>query len=206
MLESTQVGLVAAAEAYLRQELKTGRLRRQLFPMLTGFGISDYQDTVRTMGLNYLTEIGRRVMNLTAISEYPIFPQGKYNARDYREVSLGSVWLERSTNQPFLLAEFERFDEAPGQMALLRERVENLIIGYHQLGGHPAMVLLVFWTYLGTNTNRVKLLLKFLEQGFSLSNHSLVPGLSEPTRLLIYHCLATGNSKNLILNQWIALT
>ncbi|MGI6648309.1 MAG: hypothetical protein ACOX5W_04395 [Bacillota bacterium] len=198
--------MAAAAEVYLRDELKTGTLRHQLFPMLTGFGIRDYADTVRTLGLNYVTEIGRRVLGMTAVSEYPVFPQGKYNARDYREVKLGSVWFEKLTNQPFLVGEFERYEEAVGQTSRLRVRVEDLLLGYHQLGAQPQIVLLVYWTLSKTNPPRADKFIKLLEQGFSLPNTSLVPGvIASNTKILVYYCLASGTRDNLILNQWIEI-
>lgn len=206
MANGVGFGLVAAAEAYLREELKSGALRSQFFPMLTGFGIRDYSDTVRTFALNYLTEIGRRVLGITAVSDYPVLPQGKYNARDYREVKLGSVWFEKHNNQPFLIAEFEKYEDTPGKSINFRERLEDLIIGYHQLGGQPKIVLLIYWTYLGTDITRVAKNLKILEQGFSLANTGLVAGVNkENTRVLVYYCPAAGVQDNLVFNHWVAV-
>ena len=206
MTNGSGSAMTAAAEAYLRDELKTGTLRHQLFPMLTGFGIRDYADTVRSFALNYLTEIGRRVLGMTAVSEYPVFPQGKYNARDYRGVKLGSVWFEKLTNQPFLVGEFERYEEAISQTSRLRARVEDMLLGYHQLGTQPPMVLLVYWTLGKTNLPRADKLIKLLEQGFSLPNTSLIPGVaSSSTRILVYFCPASGTRDNLVLNQWVEI-
>jgi len=203
---AAELGLVAAAEAYLREELKSGALRSQFFPMLTAFGIRDYTDTVRTFGLNYLTEIGRRILGITAVSDYPVLPQGKYNARDFREVRLGSVWFEKQNNQPFLIAEFERYDDQPGKSSSFRQRIEDLLLGYHQLGDKPKLVLLVFWTYLGVDITRVEKITKILDQGFSFPNTALVTGLNEEhTRILIYYCPVAGSQDNLVMNHWIAV-
>jgi hypothetical protein len=205
MVNESSLGLAAAAEAYLREELKDGALRRHFFPMLSGFGIRDYSDTVRSFTLNYLTAIGRRVPGLTAISEYPVFPNSKFNARDYREVKLGSVWFEKINNRPLLVAEFERYEDIPGKSKSFREKLEDLLIGFHQLGGLPKIVLFVYWTYPGTNITRVDKLAKILEQGFSQSNTSLVSGVTEETRVLVYYCPAAVVREKVTLNHWVAV-
>ncbi|WP_286680332.1 hypothetical protein [Tepidanaerobacter sp. EBM-49] len=45
----------------IREEMKTGEIRKRFFPMMTDFGVRDYSETVHTMGLNYLTAIGRTI-------------------------------------------------------------------------------------------------------------------------------------------------
>ena len=61
----------------IREEMKTGEIRKRFFPMMTDFGVRDYSETVHTMGLNYLTAIGRTISDTTAISECPVYPYEK---------------------------------------------------------------------------------------------------------------------------------
>lgn len=43
--------------------------------MMTKFGVRDYSETVHTVGLNYITAIGRFVDGVTSsLSECPVFP------------------------------------------------------------------------------------------------------------------------------------
>jgi len=50
---------------FIKKEFKEGKIRNEMFPMMTKFGIRDYSETVHTVGLNYITAIGRFVDGVT---------------------------------------------------------------------------------------------------------------------------------------------
>ena len=61
-----------------REEFESGNVRNELFLMMTKFGVRDYSETVHTLGLNYVTAIGRTIEGISAISECPVYPYGKF--------------------------------------------------------------------------------------------------------------------------------
>lgn len=61
-------------ESFIREEFKTGIVREKLFPMMTKFGVRDYSETVHSLGLNYITAIGREFNEVVSLSEYPVYP------------------------------------------------------------------------------------------------------------------------------------
>ena len=58
----------------IRNEFCSGKLRNDLFPMITKFGVRDYSETVHSIGLNYITAIGRTIEGVAAVSECPVYP------------------------------------------------------------------------------------------------------------------------------------
>jgi hypothetical protein len=53
---------------FIKEEFKEGNIRNEMFPMMTQFGIRDYSETVHTVGLNYITAIGRNIEGITSLS------------------------------------------------------------------------------------------------------------------------------------------
>ena len=51
---------------FIKKEFREGKIRNEMFPMMTKFGIRDYSETVHTVGLNYITAIGRYVDGVTS--------------------------------------------------------------------------------------------------------------------------------------------
>jgi hypothetical protein len=96
----------------IREEMKTGEIRKRFFPMMTDFGVRDYSETVHTMGLNYLTAIGRTISDTTAISECPVYPyekqtfmaekvaeeSGEYHIDKKPAVRPDSIWYSTKDN------------------------------------------------------------------------------------------------------------
>ena len=127
----------------IREELKAGEIRKKLFPMMTTYGIRDYSETVHTMGLNYLTAIGRTIDGVTAISECPVYPYeeinnssisnmnikvvdlpGEYKVEREPIVRPDSIWYSIIDNTPLLLCEFERYDNSRLKMESLKKNTE----------------------------------------------------------------------------------
>ena len=129
----------------IREEMKAGEIRKRFFPMMTDFGVRDYSETVHTMGLNYLTAIGRTISDTTAISECPVYPyekqsfmpekvaeeSGEYHIDKKPAVRPDSIWYSIKDNQPLLLCEFERYDNSRIKNRKLEEKIQNLLIAYN---------------------------------------------------------------------------
>ncbi|UZQ52405.1 hypothetical protein [Clostridium kluyveri] len=206
----------------IREEMQTGEIRKRFFPMMTDFGIRDYSETVHTMGLNYLTAIGRTISGTTAISECPVYPYERtsvnsiYKASNVAETFEGyttnkepvvrpdSIWYSTKDNQPLLLSEFERYDKSRLKNKKLEEKIQNLLIAYHQLGGDVPLILFVYWTYPKVTPGDISDYIRIFDDGFTMSNGKRVNGIDgRKTSYLIYHCVASGDKEKLILNQWI---
>jgi len=204
---------------FIKDEFKNGKIRNELFPMMTKFGVRDYSETVHTLGLNYITAIGRYIEGMTSISECPVYPYtkldhyveidaaekyiGSYTPSD-KEVRPDSIWYSKVDNNPILLCEFERYAKNKQKDLKIKEKIENLLIAYHQLGGNIPIILFVYWSFAGENPGDIKEYISILDKGFKKSYGSYVRGINAlKTKYLIYRCVASGNVNNLTLNQWV---
>lgn len=208
----------------IREELKTGNIRKELFPMMTNFGVRDYSETVHTMGLNYLTAIGRTINGITAISECPVYPYeneivtsssinvsemvadglGDYTAGKEPIVRPDSIWYSIKDNKPLLLCEFERYDNSRIKNKKLEEKIQNLLIAYNQLGRNIPLILFVYWTYSKVTPGDISNYISIFDEGFVMNNGTKIKGIDgRITEYLVYHCVAAGDKDNLTFNQWI---
>lgn len=189
----------------LRDELESGQLRKEHFPMLTDYGVRDYSETVHTAGLNYITQIGRSLNDVIALSEYPIFGEiSSYPAKKTREVRIDSIWFSKTRGNPLLVCEFERYEKNRQRNQKLQEKIENLLIAYHQLGAQPPLILFIYWTYQGdTVAADIERFIKVFDQGFKL-RATWIPGINAAqTDYIVYQAVASGDKECLKFNHWI---
>ncbi len=189
----------------LRDELESGHLRKEYFPMLTDYGVMDYSESVHTTGLNYITQIGRCMEGVIALSEYPIFSElSSYPARKTREVRLDSIWFNKTNGNPLLICEFERYEKNRQKNRKLQEKIENLLIAYHQLEEKPLLILFIYWTYQGdTVAEDIERFITVFDQGFRLKA-TWIPGINAAqTDYLVYQVVASGDKECLKFNHWI---
>lgn len=188
-------------------EMDQGIIRSRDFPMMVKQGMRDYSETVHSVGLNYITQIGRSMDDIVALSECPVYSgdEGDYAARVTREIRPDSIWFERKTMAPVLVAEFERYASNQLKNRKLQEKIENLLIAYRQLGGQVPMILFVYWTYNdGTIASDIDQYIGILDRGFHLKNGQWIPGInSAVTNYLVYQAVAQGSKNNLTIKQWI---
>jgi len=192
-------------KSFVINELNNGRIRKRYFPMLTHLGLRDYSESVHSAGLNYLTEIGRHIEGAASLSEFPVYPvDNQYRHSLTREVRSDSIWYEIDTGRPLLVAEFERFDRTRLKHDKLREKIENLLLAYHQLGGEVLLILFVYWSYQGSVPDHIEKYLKVFDEGFSLANGKYIPGVSShKTECVVFQAVADGEKERLVVNQWI---
>jgi len=207
---------------FIKKEFKEGKIRNEMFPMMTKFGIRDYSETVHTVGLNYITAIGRCIEGITSLSECPVYPYTKQflytenvaenqinyvvkvNEVKVDEVRPDSIWYSKEDNKPILICEFERYEKNRRNDLKIKEKIENLLIAYHQLGGDVPIILFIYWSYAGKNPGEIKEYISILDNGFKKSDGTYIRGINAlKTKYLIYRCVASGNTDNLVLNQWV---
>lgn len=186
-------------------EFKSGQIRNSFFPMLSVFGLRDYSETVHSTGLNYLTEIGRQLDGCTALSECPVYPMNeRFNHSMTREVRPDSIWYNKENMKPILVSEFERFDNSKAKNDKLKEKIENLLIAYHQLGGDLPIILFVYWSYSGIIPKDIEKYISILDEGFRLPNGTHISGINTfKSDYLVFQAIAQGTKENLKINQWI---
>lgn len=192
-------------KSFVINELNQGKIRAKYFPMLTKQGLRDYSESVHSAGLNYLTEMGRHIEGVVSLSEFPVYPlNNQYSHHLTREVRSDSFWFTRDTCRPLLVAEFERFEKSKSKHDKLREKIENLMLAYHQLGGDLALILFVYWSYQGAVPNNIDNYLRVFDEGFSLANGKYIPGVSSHnTECIVFQAIASGFKEKLTINQWI---
>ncbi|MCK8828256.1 hypothetical protein MWH25_10980 [Natroniella acetigena] len=190
-------------QSFVRQEFESGDLREELFPMLTKPGVPDYSETIHSYGLNYITAIGREIEGITAVSECPIYAPNS----SLPEVRPDSVWFDLDNNRPLLVAEFERYNNSHKKQKKLKEKLQNLLIAYHQFEEKLECILFVYWSYAGITANKINDLVKVFEEGFTLPNGEYLSGINSfHTDYMIYHAIATEKKKNIRLNKWIKVS
>jgi len=209
---------------FIDKELKQGNLRKKLFPMMVNFGVHDYSETVHSLGLNYLTAIGREFRETTSLSEYPVYPfsfpennsdnvkvaedVSSYGKKGQKkdEVRPDSVWFSKEDNSALLLCEFERLNSTRSKKRKLKEKIQNLLIAYHQLGGKVPVILFVFWSYPQQSPGDISDIISILDNGFHKADGSYIAGINGlSTSYLIYHCIAKQINDRIILNEWIKI-
>ncbi|KAJ51233.1 hypothetical protein BD780_003479 [Clostridium tetanomorphum] len=211
-------------ESFIREEFKTGIVREKLFPMMTKFGVRDYSETVHSLGLNYITAIGREFNEVVSLSEYPVYPHvaikgynefkiaennevyGVSKANIISQVRPDSVWFDKFENTPVLICEFERYENNRRKDKMLKEKIQNLLVAYHQLGSNVPYILFVYWSYSGIAAEGISEYISILDDGFKTSDGKNVAGInSRRTKYLVYHAIAKGNKENLTINQWVSI-
>lgn len=188
-------------------EMDQGIIRSRDFPMLVKHGLRDYSETVHSAGLNYITQIGRSMNDIVSLSECPVYcvDDGEYAARLTREIRPDSIWFDRDTMAPVLVAEFERYESNHSKNRKLQEKIENLLIAYHQLGGKVPVILFVYWTYNnGTIASDIDRYIGIFDKGFHLKNGKWIPGINSAiTNYLVYQAVAQGNKDSMAIKQWV---
>ncbi len=182
-------------------EFHSGEIRETYFPMMCHGGIIDYSEMVHSIGLNYITQIGRQVKNVVSISECPVI-QKKMLAR---EVRADSIWFDRINFEPILISEFERYENTRNKKTKVREKAENLLIAYHQLNRDLQAVLYVTWGIGLAVPQEMESIRALLIDGFEFKGSWLSGIDSRNTSLLIFHAIASNIEGRLIFNNWVRI-
>jgi len=110
-------------------------------PWLSNWGVADEGTWVHSLGVAFLFQLGQR-LGYASLAEVPTPRDGTYAATK-GDVRCDAVWFDRTSADPFVLAEFERYD---GVEATLRDKAENLLLAWHRWGRRAPHLLLAYWT------------------------------------------------------------
>jgi hypothetical protein len=160
----------------LAAELDSLVVARRDFPIWTDWGVVDESHALHSLGLSYLVRVGQE-LGFVAVCEYPVAGH---------HVRADAVWWDRGTRDPVAVFEFERLKDGSELVA----KVRNLMRAWHETGGKPSVLGLVFWRkhFYAGSPDRVRVLWREMERGFTDKDGVEVGPV--PARLLaVYECL-----------------
>ena len=186
---------------FIINEFSSGEIRETYFPMICQGGVADYSEMVHSIGLNYITQIGRTIEDVVSISECPVIQENKVP----REIRADSIWFERNNFKPVLISEFERYENTRTKKTKVREKAENLLIAYHQLNRDLQVVLYVTWGIGLAVPQEMDSIKALLIDGFLFKGAWLSGIDSGKTSLLIFHTIASNVEGKLLFNRWVRI-
>jgi hypothetical protein len=169
----------------LSREFATLEFARAEFPMLTNWGVRDESVSVHSLGFNYLAALGRH-LGFWATTEYPIRVGSSFVRPDF-------VWWSKADQRVKVIGEFERFEA--GQQAKLVDKAKNLMLSYQALDRHPEALLLVPWTFAGTDLAGNSAARAVAYDGFRSSKGKMICGVGTEATFLLAHAIF-GKSKD----------
>lgn len=180
------VSLIDDTELLLKQEFRTLAVAREHLPMLTDWGVEDFSETVHSLGMNYLTLVGR-VAGRIAVSEYPVrmTPGLGVFAEGPGFVRPDVVWWNRETRSVELIGEFERYEAYSAKSQLLNDKIRNLLLAHRALGKGPRVLLLMLWAPSGTQFQAISEFQSMIRSGFRAPGGVRVAGLEPDARLIV---------------------
>jgi len=187
---------VHAMRVTMLEELRTLTFLRSEFPMLADWGVEDFDHTIHSLGLNYLTALGRK-LGFWAVSEYPV---RRSNVRQYSgSVRCDVTWLMRPSGAVVLLGEFERY--GPTKQRILRRKAENLAAAHHLLAGEARLLVLAVWTTSSVPVHGLRDLPNHVRGGFLDPSGNRVPPLPANVDLLTPVFVLHPSERGLVLRE-----
>jgi hypothetical protein len=117
-------------------------------------------------------------------------------------VRLDSVWFDRQTQNPLLLAEFERY-EGPQDAAKLNRKVQNLLIAHRRWGETASVLTLSYWTKSLAALPPHAEFQRLFREGFITAARERVPGSAKGQLLFFQFVLSEGPDNRLRLSHII---
>lgn len=177
-------------------KLQDLQLVREVLPMWTDWGVEDSGVLIHSLGITLLTAVGQH-LGYVAISEVPTPCQGFAYIGDVRS---DSVWFDRTSRAPVLIAEFERYSGSDEHKLKLENKVKNLLLAQHSLDDRAAtstnLLLLAYWTKgLASLPNHAELQ-QIIQHGFETRSKQKVLGCN--SRLLFLQFVMHEKQRNLL--------
>lgn len=148
--------------------------------MWTDWGVRDAGHLVHSLGCTLLTAVGRD-LGFAAVSEVPGPREGVLPNVD-QDVRSDSVWFDRVSRQPVLIAEFERY---AGKQKDLSPKVETLLLALRRWKSPTATLVLAYWTVGLVTLPDHEGLRGIARAGFQTPGGVRVPG--EPNARLVFY-------------------
>jgi hypothetical protein len=161
-------------------------------PIWTEWGVRDAGHLVHSIGCTFLTAVGRD-LGFAAVSEVPA-PRLGILGNVEQDVRSDSAWFDRSTRQPSLIAEFERYS---GKQKDLSPKVETLLLAQHRWQCPSATLLLAYWTVGLVTLPDHDGLRNVVRGGFQAASGVRVPG-NPSARILFYQFVVRDGQDGLL--------
>lgn len=161
-------------------------------PMWTEWGVRDVGHLVHSIGCTLLTAAGRD-LGFAALSEVPAPRRGILGNVD-QDVRSDSVWFDRSTRHPALIAEFERYS---GKQKDLSPKVETLLLAQQRWEIPSATLLLAYWTVGLVTLPDHDGLRSIVRGGYQATSGVHVPG-NPSAQLLFYQFVVRSGQDGLL--------
>lgn len=139
---SGEDSLTERVESIIATELQNFQTA-EILPILTDWGVQDEGVCIHSLGVTFLTILGHR-LGYVAVAEMPAPKQGKY-AHVGDDVRSDSVWFDRASRYPLLIAEFERYNGFVDKTKL-EGKVNNLLLAQHRWNETAELLMLAYWT------------------------------------------------------------
>lgn len=161
-------------------------------PMWTEWGVRDAGHLVHSIGCTLLTAVGRDI-GFAAVSEVPAPRLGILGNVD-QDVRSDSVWFDRTTRKPALIAEFERYS---GKHKDLSPKVETLLLAQQRWECPRATLVLAYWTVGLVTLPDHDGLRKLARGGFQATSGVRVPG-NPSARIVFYQFVVRAGPDGLL--------
>lgn len=159
---------------------------RSLMPILTDWGVQDSGVSIHSLGVTFLTLLGRELGFIPAC-EFPALSQGDY-AHVGEDVRSDVIWFNSESRTPVLIGEFERYT-SPDDQRNLQGKVENLLLAHHRWGAKSSLLLLAYWTKSVVSSPDRSALKQKLRQGFETPSRQRVAGTQQGQLLCVRFAL-----------------
>jgi hypothetical protein len=180
------------------EHLVTLDAARELLPMWTDWGVQDSQVWVHSLGVSLRTLRGHQLGHV-AMCEAPA-PSGAPHSE--AGVRLDSIWIDRQTRRPLLLAEFERY-EGPQDSAKLNGKIQNLLIAHRRWGESASILALSYWTKGLAALPPHAEFRRLFRDGFTTAARERVAGSAKGQLLFFQFVLSEGQDNCLRLTRII---
>jgi hypothetical protein len=155
---------------------------QQMLPIWTDWGIADVSCSIHSLGISFLTHLGQ-TLGFVSVSEFPVPRQGQYTTTG-DDIRCDSIWFDRQTQSPVLIAEFERYTGITDQRKL-EGKIENLLLAHHRMQAFPRWLVLAYWTEGLASLPNHSRFHQIIRQGFETNERLRVDG-SQKGRLLCF--------------------
>ncbi|BAZ08864.1 hypothetical protein NIES4071_06700 [Calothrix sp. NIES-4071] len=179
-------------------QLQNLNTARELMPNLTDWGVKDFSCSIHSLGMTYLTLLGNH-LGYVGVAEVPTPKNGQY-AYIGDDIRSDSVWFNRETRLPTLIAEFERYSGVIDQ-SKLESKVKNLLLAHNRWDGKPEYLVLAYWTKGISSFPKYENLQQIISKGFKTPAQEPVEGTSRQKLLLLQFWMRENSDQKLYLSE-----
>lgn len=171
---------------------------QQLLPIWTDWGIADQGVAIHSLGISFLTLLGQQ-LGYMAISEFPAPREGIY-AQIGDDIRSDTLWFDRQTRQPVLIAEFERYSGVLDQIKL-ESKVSNLLLAHHRCTETAQWLVLAYWTKGLVSLPDFKRFEQIVRRGFTTDLKQLVCGTQQGSLICLQFLHQVKSPQSLYLDR-----